>query len=299
MTIPDQTPGALRARRPLPGELRSSSSVAARVDHSPELLLEKLAARIRARRQLLGMTVRELSRASGVSERFLVALEGGHANVSVVRLAQVGAALGAPLATLFDAIEPARAPMSSSSRGTGWLALTGLRGAGKSTIGASAAQRLDTPFVELDERIAARAGMTLAEIFEVHGADFYRKVEREELDRLLGQSRAGIVATGGSLVTHGPTYERLLGHATVVWLKARPEDHFARVLAQGDLRPMADRKDAMRELKAILRARRALHERAHHVVDTSALGLFGAVDEVVALASGRPAAGRVRRAATP
>jgi XRE family aerobic/anaerobic benzoate catabolism transcriptional regulator len=151
-------------------------------------------------------------------------------------------------------------------------------------VGARAAARLGVPFIELDERIAARAGMSPGEIFDVHGVDFYRRVEREELERVLAEEPACVLATAGSLVTQSATFERLLAAARVVWLKATPQDHFSRVLAQGDTRPMRDREDAMQELEAILRARRALHERAHHIVDTSALGLSRAVSCVVRLA---------------
>ena len=114
--------------------------------------------------------------------------------------------------------------------------------------------------------------MTLEAIFEMHGAAYYRRLEREELERLLDRGASGILATGGSLVTDGPTFEMLRRAAVTVWLRARPEDHYRRVIEQGDARPMANRADAMQELKALLRARRALYERADHIVDTSAPG---------------------------
>lgn len=244
-------------------------------------MLRDLGQRVRERRGRLGLTLRELAGQSGLSERFLVGLEGGHANVSVLRLAALAQALGTDAAGLLAGEGDRRgqaAPLLDRS-----LALIGLRGAGKSSIGSQVATRLGVPFIELDARIAERAGMSAGEIFELHGAQHYRKLERQELERVLAEP-ASVIATAGSLVTDHQSFERLLAGATVVHLRASAEDHFARVVAQGDTRPMANRKDAMQELRAILRARRALYERAHHVVDTSALGLPRSIDRVVKLA---------------
>lgn len=228
--------------------------------------------------------MRELAEKSGVSERFLVSIETGKGNVSVVRLAEVAGALGTSASALLDESDaPAAASAGNLSRS---LVLVGLRGAGKSSIGAQAAARLGVAFVELDARIAARAGMSAGEIFDLHGAAHYRKLEREELERLLAEPPC-VIATAGSLVTDHATYEHLLSRTTVVFLKATAADHFARVVAQGDTRPMANRQDAMKELGAILRARRPLYERAQHTVDTSALGLPRSIDRVVKLARAR------------
>ena len=164
------------------------------------------------------------------------------------------------------------------------MALLGLRGAGKSTVGAAAARRLGLPFIELDERVAERAGVSLGQIFELHGLAYYRRLSREELERILAAGEPAIVATGGGLVADHPTFDLLRRAAVTLWLKAKPQDHWSRVVAQGDARPMADRSGAMNELRALLRARRALYERAEHVVDTSALGLERSVDRVVRLA---------------
>jgi XRE family aerobic/anaerobic benzoate catabolism transcriptional regulator len=251
-----------------------------------EPILEHLAGRVRARRKALALTLRELGEQAGVSERFLVLLEGGRANVSVTRLADIARVLRTTAAELLsdgpfaEAGAPARAPRE----GGRLVALLGLRGAGKTTIGAAAAKRLGVPFVELDERVARRAGMSLAQIFELHGMEYYRRLEREALGELIAAGGREIVATGGGIVADHATYEALRRATVTIWLKAKPQDHWSRVVDQGDARPMANRSGAMNELRALLRARRALYERADHVVDTSALGLDRAIDRVVKIA---------------
>lgn len=275
---------------------RGPNAAVADERRGPSAILERIAGRVRGRRQDLSLTLRELGANAGVSERFLVLLEGGRANVSVTRLDDIARALGTTAADLL-ADEPQRAGApslaigaASPARGRGLVALLGLRGAGKTAIGERAAARIGVPFIELDARVTDRAGMGLGEIFELHGGAYYRRLEAEELGRLVASGERGIVATGGSLVTDHASFDLLRGAALTIWLKAKPVDHFRRVVEQGDARPMADRSDAMNELRALLRARRALYERADHVVDTSALGLDRAVDRVVKLA--RAACGR-------
>ncbi|MGK4007107.1 shikimate kinase [Sorangium sp. So ce1036] len=254
-------------------------------------ILAHLGGRLRQRRTELALTLRELAQLAGVSERFLVQLEGGRANVSVARLEDIGRALGTSAAALLSTGELAAeaAPGRSSGEaeagaGAPLLALLGLRGAGKTTIGARAAARLGVPFLELDGLVSARAGMSLAALFEIHGNAYYRRLEREELARLEGARARGVVATGGGLVTDPATFEQLRRAAVTVWLRATPEDHWRRVVEQGDARPMANRTDAMKELRALFQARRALYEQADFVVDTSALGLARSVDRVVKIA---------------
>lgn len=275
---PSKAPGVKHYSALASGAMCTIDHIVARSEDHAALLVA-IASRVRARRNELGFTLQEVAAVSGVSVRFLIALEGGRANVSVVTLAAVAAALETSLVTLLPSDPPRAAPAATRP-----LSLIGLRGAGKSTVGARAAKRLGRAFIELDEHISERAGMTAGAIFDVHGAEFYRRIEREEIERVLEHGGAPILATAGSLVTHSGTYERLLATTTVVWLKASPEDHLARVIAQGDMRPMADRKDAMADLKGILRARRALYERAHHVVDTSKLGLLRSISRVVEIA---------------
>jgi XRE family aerobic/anaerobic benzoate catabolism transcriptional regulator len=252
-------------------------------DDADRAFLVGLALAIRAARYDAGISARELSDRSGLSERFVVELEAGRGNPSVLRLRELAAALGVrPSELLVEAegAEQAVAREPAPTQRRGFVALLGLRGAGKSTVGAQVAARVGVPFVELDARIEERAGMSAGAIFELHGASYYRRLEREVLDALLATGGPAVVATAGSLVTEHGTYERLRREATTIWLKATPEDHFARVLAQGDTRPMQDRTDAMNELRALLRARRALYEQAEQVVDTSRGGLARTIDRV-------------------
>ncbi len=249
---------------------------------SDSKLLQRVGERIRAERLSASLTLRDLAKASTVSERFLVALESGKTNVSILRLNEVALALGTTLAALVgDETRTNRLSSNRLSSKGPIVALLGLRGAGKTTLGGLAATRLGMSFVEIDARIVARTGMSLSEIFEMQGAAYFRRLEREELERILSLGKPAIVATSGGLVTDHDTFELLRGEAVTVWLKARPEDHFQRVLDQGDARPMASRPDAMGELEAILRARRALYERSRHVIDTSVLGIDGSVEELV------------------
>ncbi len=239
-------------------------------------LLSRLGRSVRARRDALSMTRRALAEKAGVSERFLAQVEGGEGNISVVRLAMVADALETTGAALLAAAEE-----HETTTGVGVVSLLGLRGAGKSAVGERLAKRLGIPFVELDARIEAAAGMKLATLFELHGTSSYRRLEREALRKVLAEFPTAVIATGGSVVTDDETFSLLKSRTTTVWLRARAEDHWSRVVAQGDARPMRDRANAMGELDAILRARAPLYAQARVVVDTSTLGLRGSVDAVV------------------
>lgn len=225
-------------------------------------LLRALGLAVRERRSERGLTLRELGRRAGVSERFLVQLESGDGNISVARLEDVGEALGTTAAALLAEGERGAAPR-------GVIALVGLRGAGKSTVGKAVAKKLGIPFVELDALVAQEAGMTLSTIFEVHGEEYFRRAEREVLTRLLEKEERAVVATSGSIVNDRETWALLRDRTTTVWLKAKPEDHWERVVAQGDGRPMAGRPRAMAELRAIYAARKETYARARVIVETS------------------------------
>ena len=219
------------------------------------------------------MSRRALSERSGVSVRYLARLEGGTGNISLLRLDAIAVALGVPLLYLLSA------PAGPTALR---VALLGLRGAGKSTIGAALARRLHVPFLELDTLIEESAGLPLGQIFELHGERHFRRLERETLARFLSGASPAVLATGGGLVTDSDTYALLRGACTTVWLAARAEDHYARVVAQGDRRPMADNPHAMAELRALLSSRRDLYELADLRIDTSAVDVPTAVRAILA-----------------
>jgi len=234
-------------------------------------VLELVAARVREARASRRWTIRELAERSGVSVRFLVQLEAGRGNISVKRLADLARAFSlAPADLLRDA--DVAAPRI--------VALLGLRGAGKTTIGKQLARRLRVRFVELDRQIEKEADMSLAELFSMYGEEHYRRLERETLARVLADRRAMVLATGGGIVASADTYAMLKANAITVWLRAQPEDHWKRVVSQGDRRPMADHPQAMADLRALLAAREPLYASADHTIDTSGRTVKGLVDDL-------------------
>jgi XRE family aerobic/anaerobic benzoate catabolism transcriptional regulator len=248
-------------------------------------LLQALGRRVRTLRTSQGLTLKALAEGARVSQRFLAQLEAGEGNVSVVRLQEIASALGTTLAALVEGCEASSAKSAPRKRERRpVVALLGLRGAGKSTIGARVAERLGLPFIELDALVAREAGMSLATMFEMHGEAYFRRVERETLRRLLERTRGAVIATGGSIVTDPETFALLQKNATTVWLKASPRDHWDRVVAQGDVRPMRDRPAAMNELRELLVRRGPLYEKADHVINTSAVSLENAVNRLIDIA---------------
>jgi XRE family transcriptional regulator, aerobic/anaerobic benzoate catabolism transcriptional regulator len=233
---------------------------------------------------------------SEVSERYLAQLEAGQGNVSILLLRQIAAALDLSLTELLgddsdDAVELAlttqflkRLPRqklaavrsqlmreygSARDERMKRIALIGLRGAGKSTLGSRLARRLAAPFVELDREIEREAGTSLSEIFLLYGQAGYRRYERRCLEKVLEKNERAVIATGGSIVSEPGTYELLLSACFTVWLKAEPEEHMARVIAQGDTRPMAGNDQAMEDLRRILDGRAALYGQADVTVETA------------------------------
>ncbi len=273
----------------------------ASASNSPSLsshpILRDLATCVRSLRSQQGLTRRDLAVASGVSERHLAQLEQGAGNVSVALLARIAAALHAPLAELFQR-ETARSfelalihsllkplPEHKLARIRSKLAadlnnaelqrqrcvaLIGLRGGGKSTLGARLGKHYQVPFIELDREVEREAGTALSEIFLLYGQSGYLRLERQVLERVLEENARAIIATGGSIVTDPGTYDLLLASCFTVWVKAAPEEHMARVLAQGDFRPMQGNARAMKELQRILELREPLYRQADVVIDTHA-----------------------------
>ena len=227
-----------------------------------QALLTALGNEVRRRRLARGWSRRELSERTGISERFLADVETGRANPSVVKLCELAATLETDPATLIGG-----APVATAIER---VALLGLRGAGKSAVGHALAAMLGRPFIELDAEIERKTGLALDQIFELNGAAYFRRVERETLRRLLDDGpRPCVLATGGGLVTEPETFALLRDHAHTVWLKARPEDHWRRVVAQGDTRPMAGQDAAFDAMCRILRERERDYRLAEITLDTT------------------------------
>ncbi len=234
------------------------------------VFLQALGQRLRLLRTRRGMTRRILSAQSGVSERYISAVEAGTGNGSILLLRALANALHIDLrALLEDAIEQPGPPASRAPGYRKRIALIGLRGAGKSTLGRLLAPRLGVPFLELDHEIETEAGMSLGEIMELHGQAGFRRLERSVLERLVTTHPLAVVAAGGGIVAETATFARLLETCLTVWVKASPEEHMRRVIDQGDLRPMRDNRRAMADLKSILASREMLYALADIQLETT------------------------------
>jgi XRE family transcriptional regulator, aerobic/anaerobic benzoate catabolism transcriptional regulator len=252
---------------------------------------------VRRNRAKRGMTRRQLAQASETSERYLAQIESGTGNPSVSVLHAIAQALDLPASALLPEtgarpaalgavvdllaqvpeseipalakeIEARVARSGHADRGRR-IALVGLRGAGKSTLGRMLAQHLGWPFIELDRVVEEEYGASIPDLIEMAGTATFRRHERGALERVIAAHEAAIVTTAGGIVADPETYSLLLRRTHTVWIKARPEDHMSRVMAQGDFRPMAQNRGAMADLVAILEARRADYARAEAEVDTS------------------------------
>ncbi|MFK5955095.1 MAG: shikimate kinase [Planctomycetota bacterium] len=231
---------------------------------NPELL-QRIATRVRARRSELGWTMAEAASRSSLSPRFYAQVESAEANIAIGRLDALATALQIPLVDLLkDDISP------PAQRG---IALLGIRGSGKSTLGALLAESLGLDFLELDEEIESMAGLNLSEVFALHGESYYRRLGGEAIQKLISSGSAKVVALPGGIVLDENVFALVENNFTTVWLRTEPEDCMARVLAQGDHRPMKGHADAMAELRNLLAAREPYYQRAALTLDTSASDL--------------------------
>jgi XRE family transcriptional regulator, aerobic/anaerobic benzoate catabolism transcriptional regulator len=272
--------------------------------------LEQLGQRVRTMRALHGMSRKVLAKVSGISERYIAQLESGKGNVSIVLLRRVSNAMGVHLEDLIPANEPApdwpvirdllrkatpnqvaqakdilsgQGSAASALRRTPFsgIALIGLRGAGKSTLGKMLAKKIGWSFVELNKEIEAQNGLSVAEIIALYGQEGFRRMEQAALGQLLARKELMVLATGGGIVSEPLTFDLILSSFYTIWLKAEPEEHMARVRRQGDLRPMADDRSAMAELRTILLSREPLYSRASAVVDTAGLTVDAAAARLI------------------
>ncbi|GIQ77703.1 helix-turn-helix transcriptional regulator [Bradyrhizobium sp. RD5-C2] len=270
--------------------------------------LEQLGQRVRTMRALRGMSRKVLAKVSGISERYIAQLESGKGNVSIVLLRRVAGAMGAHLEDLIPSSEPipdwavirdllrkaspsqiaqAKDMLAGSSplapRGASFsgIALIGLRGAGKTTLGRMLAKKIGWSFVELNKEIEAQNGLSVAEIIALYGQEGFRRMEQAALTQLLARKELMVLATGGGIVSEALTFDLILSSFYTIWLKAEPEEHMARVRRQGDLRPMADDRSAMAELRNILVSREPLYARASAVVDTAGLSVDAAAARLI------------------
>jgi XRE family aerobic/anaerobic benzoate catabolism transcriptional regulator len=271
-----------------------------------EVLLTKLGQRVRSLRKEQELTIKDLACKTGLSLRFISQVEAGEGNIAISRLAQIANALSINLSELLLQVEENNSKKDSLKKEIGSLlvnrseteltfirrlvnlalgsdqqnaiSLFGLRGAGKTTIGKKLASKLTIPFLELDEKIEDIAGLSLSEIFALHGETYYRRLEVQALTEALSRPQKTVIALPGGLVNNTEAFSITKKHCLTIWLKANPEDHMERVLAQGDRRPIANRPNAMAELKAILKAREPLYKEADITIDTSSLGINKSLD---------------------
>lgn len=257
--------------------------------------LEKVGHRVRELRERDGLTRRSLAAQADVSERYLGQLETGEGNISIMLLRRLAMALGVPISELLDTepdqmerrslrrllqqIPRHRIPdiLTRLEREVGSerearrnrIALIGLRGAGKSTLGRRLAQELGVPFLEMDREIEEESGLPLSELFSLYGQAGYRRFEGRCLSRIVEEYPRAVLSVGGGVVSEAGTYDFLLANCMTVWLRASPSEHMQRVIAQGDMRPMAESHEAMEDLKRILAGREPQYRKADEIVDTS------------------------------
>lgn len=241
------------------------------VNNPMDPLLERLGTIVRRLRVQQGMAISDLAQRSGLSIRFVTEIIAGRGNVSLLRLESLARALGTTAGHLVLEAE------NGGEQTPRLVALLGVRGAGKSAIGAKLAKRLGTELFELDRLVEIEAGMPLGEIFAIHGEGYFRRLEVSVLRGLIAKGESAVLATGGGIVESPEAWELLERHTITVWLSASTEAHWTRVMKQGDPRPMAGRPAAKAELRRLLARRRPLYRRARYTIDTQRLGIAGSV----------------------
>lgn len=257
-------------------------AAAPRNDRGENTLLLQVGARVRTERLKRGMTRKMLAQQCQTSERYLAQIESGAGNPSVLVLDSIARAFDLDPVDLMPVRRRAASNPRTASRSRR-VALIGLRGAGKSTLGAKLAEQLGAPFIEIDKMIEEEHGAPVATLFEVYGQATFRRYERECLERIVNEHESAVIATAGGLVADDTTFAHLLDTTHVIWLQASPTDHMRRVMEQGDFRPMEHNRDAMKDLVAILDARAPFYGRAHAQLDTSGRDVDQCVDELAAM----------------
>ena len=249
-------------------------------------LLRDIGRRVRTERAKRGTTRKTLAAQCQTSERYLAQIETGEANPSVLVLDKIARALDLDSVDLMPAGRVRAAPDLRPGGRARRIALIGLRGAGKSTLGAALAKRLAAPFLEIDKMIETAHGAPVATLFEVYGQGAFRRYERDCLAGIIASHVSAVIATAGGIVADDDTFAHLLDATHVIWLQASPSDHMRRVMEQGDFRPMEHNRSAMKDLVAILNARAPFYERAHARIETSGKTIAACVDELVRIAQG-------------
>lgn len=290
----------------------ASTEQGTHADQLVDALMSRVGERVRKARELKGIPRRILSEVSGVSPRYLAQLEAGEGNISIGLLQRVAVALDYPIDWLITEEDPwtsdvlkaaelfrsspanIRAqvlgllvPEPPESRRANRICLVGLRGAGKSTLGAAVGRLIGVPFVELNKEIEEQAGMPVNEVLALYGQEGYRRLEAQAIQRITATYDSLILAVAGGIVADPATYNHLLAHFHTVWIKAQAQDHMSRVRAQGDTRPMAGNPEAMDQLKSILTSREALYAKAQAQLDTSGKTVEQSANELVELISNR------------
>lgn len=281
-------------------------------DDSVTDLIARVGGRVRRARESKGIPRRVLSEMSGVSPRYLAQLEAGEGNISIGLLQRVASALSYRIDWLIgeedpwasealrvaelyrsagpearriamDALSPETMVKARAQR----VCLIGLRGAGKSTLGALAGASLNVPFIELNREIEEQSGMPVGEVMALYGQEGYRKLEAKAVSHVISDHNRVVLAVGGGIVAEPDTYNNLLAHFHTIWIKTSPDEHMSRVRAQGDERPMAGNPEAMEELKSILKTREALYERALEQIDTSGKSVDLSIRDLLKLIEAR------------